>query len=285
MWAFPVTALYSTEPSSASGVPLIRALALTLLLAATAASAQPPAYDLVSTVKPSHVADNRLRISMDADAINISNASVRDLIGNTYGIRNTLIFGLPKWAESDRYDIRAKVLSDDPAFLAHMNRATRREIFSRLLAERFGVVVHDETRTLPIYELTRTGPGPQLIENPPPPPSDTPEPIKPGHNGRGNTSVRGTSLDATGVRIGDLCGTLARILDRSVIDKTGLTSFYDITLTWHDDHATPTDNGLPESSGPSLFTALQEQLGLKLIPSKGPVDVLVVDKATQPKED
>jgi uncharacterized protein (TIGR03435 family) len=86
------------------------------------------------------------------------------------------------------------------------------------------------------------------------------------------------------VRIGDLCSNLARILDRSVIDKTGLTSFYDITLNWSEDHAGPSD-GTESASGPSLFTALQEQLGLKLVSAKGPVDVLVVDKASQPNED
>ena len=86
-----------------------------------------------------------------------------------------------------------------------------------------------------------------------------------------------------GVRIGDLCANLGRILDRSVIDKTGLASVYDITLTWQDSPA-PAENGLQENSSPSLFTALQEQLGLKLTSAKGPVDVLVVDKATPPNE-
>lgn len=261
----------------------LAALTLTCILAMQNPQQQTsPAYDLVSSVKPSHPGDDHLRIRMDADAIYISNASVRDLLANTFGVRASLIFHLPKWAESDHFDIQAKVLSEDAEFLRHMTRTQRREVFTHLLADRFGIQVHRETRMLPIYELTRIGPGPGLTENPPPTPSSQPEAIKPGHNGRGNTSILRTSLDATGVRIGDLCGGLASLLDRNVVDKTGLTSFYDITLNWKDDQ---TNNGITEGTAPSLFTALQEQLGLKLNPAKGPVEVLIVDAATRPKED
>lgn len=247
-------------------------------------SPAPVQYDLVSTVKPNHSGESRLRIRMDSDAIYIENASVQDLLSNTYGMRGTLIFGLPKWATADHFDIRAKLLTEDPKFLQNITRAQRRAIFERLLSERFGVVTHRETRTLPVYELVQSGKGPQLTENPPPPPGAQPEAIKPGHNGRGNTSIMGTHLDATGVRIDDLCSNLARILDRSVIDKTGLTSFYDMTLNWSEDHAGPGE-GTEQASGPSLFTALQEQLGLKLVSAKGPVGVLIVDQASLPKED
>jgi len=270
---------------------MIRTLVSCVFFSAIAVLAQdvPPAiaagpqYDLVSTVKPSRAGDTHLRINMDADAIYIQNASLKDLLSNTYGKRGTLIFNLPKWAETDHFDIQAKVLSEDATFLQHMTRTQRRQVFERLLTERFGVVSHKETRISPIYELVKVGPGPQLVENPPPPPSAQPELVKPGRNGRGNTSVTGTSLEATGVRTGDLCANLAGILDRSVIDKTGLTSFYDVTLTWSDERSDPSESTGPEGQ-PSLFAAVQEQLGLKLIPGKGPVEVLVVDKASQPEE-
>lgn len=259
-----------------------------ILLIASTASAQSTqtaagAYDLISTVRPSAPSDDHLRIRMDKGVIYIEDASVRDLLNNVYGVRTTQIFNLPKWAESDHFDIRAKVLSDDPNFLSNIRGAQRREIFERLLRERFGLKSHLETRTMPVYELVRVGPGPQLVENPPPPAGTPPEPLKPSRNGRGNTSVAGTTLDATGVRIGDLCANLGRILDRNVVDKTGLTSFYDITLKWQDG-AGAVESGLQDGSSPSLFTALQEQLGLKLTNSKGPVDVLVVDKASRPEE-
>jgi uncharacterized protein (TIGR03435 family) len=269
---------------------MIRRLALCASLCAVAAAAQQappldtavPQYDLVSVVKPNRSLDAHLRIRMNFDAIDIQNATLRDLLTNTYGLRASLILNLPKWAENDHFDIQAKVLSDDPDFLQHISRPLRRKIFERLLFEEFGVVSHQETRIAPIYELVQAGHGPQLIENPPPPPSDTPDPIKPGRNGRGNTSLVGTNIDATGIRISDLCGTLGHVLDRDVIDKTGLAGFYDITLSWSDEHSDPAD-GDASMAAPSLFSALKEQLGLKLVPAKWPVDVLVVDKASPPK--
>ncbi|SEG25516.1 soil-associated protein, TIGR03435 family [Bryocella elongata] len=245
-----------------------------------------PQYDVVSTVRPSRAADTHLRIRMDSGTIFITDASLKDLLKNVYGMRDSQIVGLPKWAESEHFDIQAKVLADDPEFLKHMTGKLRREVFERVLRERFGAETHMETRVMAMYELQRVGGGPGvapgLVENPPPPrPADgsaaTPEPIKPGHNGRGNTSVMGTHLDATGIRISDLCGSLGRILDRSVVDKTGLASFYDVTLNW-------SDGSSENSDGPSLEAALQEQLGLKLVGTKGPVEVLVVDRAEKPKE-
>ncbi len=130
---------------------------------------------------------------------------------------------------------------------------------------------------MPVYELVRVGDGKDLVENPPPPAGAAPEVIKAGRNGRGNTSVLPGHLDATGVKIADLGANLARVLDRSVVDKTGLTGFYDITLNWSDERSDAA------SDAPSIFAALQEQLGLKLVAAKGPVTVLVVDQATEPK--
>lgn len=261
---------------------------LPAIVLASAQSAQPAVatYDLVSTVRPNISQENHLRIRMDSDAIYIEDATVRDLLANTYGVRETLIFNLPKWAESEHFDIRAKVLTEDAEFLRHMTRAQRREIFERILSERFGIKSHHETRTLSVYELMRVGSkqGIGLVEDLPPVAGSTPETLRPGHNGRGNTSLIGTTLDATGVRIGDLCANLGRVLDRNVVDKTGLTSFYDITLTWKDDLSEQADNGLQDGGEPSLFAALQEQLGLKLVNAKGAVEVLIVDAAEPPKE-
>ena len=266
---------------------MIRSVAVCFFLCTSVAIAQQTQqndtpYDLVSIVKPNRSVDSPLRIRMDVDAIYIQGATLRDLLANTYGLRSTLILDLPKWAENDHFDVQAKVLSDDPGFLKHMSGGLRRKIFQRLPAEEFGVVSHKETRIAPVYELVQAGHGPQLVENPPPPPSSAPEPVRPGRNGRGNTSLLGTHIDSTGVRIADLCGTLGRVLDRDVVDKTGLASFYDITLDWSDEHADPaaTDGS---NTGPSLFSALKEQLGLKLVPAKGPIAVLVVDKASPPK--
>jgi uncharacterized protein (TIGR03435 family) len=262
-----------------------RGLAFGLVCVAMTAVAQSApqgsagAYDLVASVKPNKAVDGHLRIRMDAAEIFIEDASVKDLLSNVYGTRGSLILNVPKWAENERFDIRAKVLADDPAFFAHVTRAQRKEVFERLLRERFGVATHTETREMPVYELVRVGEGKGLVENPPPPAGAEPEPIKPGRSGRGNTSVLPGHLDATGVKIADLCANLARVLDRSVVDKTGLAGFYDIELNWNDERTDAV------SDAPSLFAALPEQVGLKLVAAKGPVTVLVVDQASLPKQD
>src|ERR1700761_287946 len=110
---------------------MIRRFALCASLCAVAATAQQaprldtavPQYDLVSIVKPNRSVDSRIRIRMNVDAIDIQNATLKDLLTNTYGLRVSLILNLPKWAENDHFDIQAKVLSDDPGFLQHMSRA------------------------------------------------------------------------------------------------------------------------------------------------------------------
>src|SRR5580698_2903897 len=119
-----------------------------LLLSAAIAQSPPPApiaqtpYELVSAVKPNHTSDARLRIRMDDGAIYIENASLKDLLSNTYGMRGSLILDLPRWAEADHFDIKAKVLSDDSHYLQHMTLVQRRMIFQQLLAERFGLRAH-----------------------------------------------------------------------------------------------------------------------------------------------
>ncbi|MES2391237.1 MAG: DUF3738 domain-containing protein, partial [Acidobacteriota bacterium] len=90
-------------------------------------------YDLVASVKPNRAVDAHLRIRMDAAEIFIEGASLKDLLSNVYGMRGSLVFNVPKWGEQDRFDIRAKVLADDPNLLTHMTRAQRREVFERLL--------------------------------------------------------------------------------------------------------------------------------------------------------
>lgn len=269
----------------------MRLSALLFLFALPIAAQQPapdtarptPAYDLVSAVKPNKSGSQRVRIRMDKNEMEAQNVTLALMLSNVYGMRESLIFGLPGWAKSERYDIEAKLLTDDAQFLNHMTRADRREAYLRLLSERFGVKAHLETRIMPVFELTVISSGIKFPENPPPAPGTSAVPPAPGKNGRGNTSVNGTQLSATGVSIGDLCATLSRILDRTVVDKTELKSQYDLELKWSDDR-TPSDNGSEESTAPSLFTALQEQLGLKLVSAKGPVSVVVVDQVTPPTE-
>ena len=154
-------------------------------------------------------------------------------------------------------------------------------MFQQLLAERFKLAVHWETRELPVYAMVVAKKGPRL------------DPTKEldGHSG---TSSNNGELTARGVTLAQMADVLtqelSRELGRVVIDKTGIQGRYDCALKWRPDTGEArrndgTDGSVaPTDSGPSIFTAIQEQLGLKLESTKGPVQVLVIDRVEMPSE-
>jgi uncharacterized protein (TIGR03435 family) len=178
------------------------------------------------------------------------------------------------------FDIQAKI---DPAVYEKMKTLSRdqfhqqfEQMIRQLLADRFKLAVHPETRQLPVYALVVAQNGPKL------------QPAKDPDAGTSLSSRRG-QLTAKGVSSAQLAEKFTRSLSdelgRIVIDKTGLTGRYDLTLKWTPDIGpAPLLNGEPDTSAPSIFTAIQEQLGLKFESTKGPVPVLVVDHAELPSE-
>lgn len=138
-----------------------------------------------------------------------------------------------------------------------------------VLADRFHLKLHTEIKQLPVYNLVVAAGGSRLKPNQSPTDS--------------NWTVGDTEINATAVQIPNLVNMLSDTLDRNVIDQTRLTGTYDIHLHWTPDHALDSDNGKP-AQDPPLLTALKEQLGLKLVPAKGPVETLVVDHVEQPSE-
>jgi uncharacterized protein (TIGR03435 family) len=165
-----------------------------------------------------------------------------------------------------------------------------------LLADRFKLSIHRETKELPVYALVAAKNGPKLQEAK----ADAtyPNGIK-GPDGvarGGMMRIGGGEVTGQGLPIANLTRMLSQQLGRTVIDKTGLTGKYDFTLQWTPDEsqgpmfkgadgAPPGGNPAPpESSGPSLFTAIQEQLGLKLESQKGPVEIIVIDHVEKPSQ-
>jgi len=167
-----------------------------------------------------------------------------------------------------------------------------------LLGNRFHLTLHRETRQLPVYELTIGKGGAKLQSSKEgsctpysvdsPPPASLPGGPRPSFCGFHTTP--GDSLDGKGITMATLAATLSRTyvspLGRNVIDHTGLTGAYDVNLKWAIDSlsapAGPNTTPLSDVTGPSIFTALQEQLGLKLESAKGPVEVLVIDHIERP---
>jgi len=232
-----------------------------------------PAFEVV-VIKPNHTLSRHMSVDMNEDSLRAENVSLKVLLVNAYGIREGLMFGLPGWAESSRFDVTAKVADSDLNAFRNLSREQRQAMFAALLADRFLLKTHIEIKTLPVYELVVAKGGPKLKPSKIP----SPDPNGPDPLGLGNLDVHGTDITAAGITLSDLAMNLSFPLDRTVINKTGLTGRYDFELRWT---AEGVNNGETDAP-PDLFTAIQEQLGLKFQAAKGPVQTLVVDHVEQP---
>ena len=200
-----------------------------------------------------------------------TNVPVKLMILLMYHLNNRQVSGGPAWLNTDLYDIEAK--ADGPHNVDDLHT-----MFQNLLADRFNLKFHKETRVLPAYELVVDKSGPKLTENPSPESFDIP--IRP--TGRGK-------LEATHCSMSYFAWNLSLRLDQPVLDQTGLGKFYDFKLEWTPEPPPGAgfaggDANPPPASGPDLFTALREELGLKLESHKGPVEIMVIDHIEKPSE-
>jgi uncharacterized protein (TIGR03435 family) len=249
---------------------------------ASDANVKLPDFDVVS-VRENKGDSHMMRWMYTPDGINITNLSVKNLVASAYNIRQYLISGGPSWVDSTAFDVQAKVADADVALFKKLPPTQRGLMLRKLLIERFHLAAHIETKTLPVYDLVVASGGPKFKAAAPDPPlssdadpSDKPKPRGMITMGRGMTKMDDVPITA-------LTNQLGYALDRPVIDKTGLTGKYDLSLKWRPDNQPPSDKGSDDEL-PGLFTALQEQLGLKLEPSKGPVDTLIIDHVEMPTE-
>jgi uncharacterized protein (TIGR03435 family) len=188
------------------------------------------------------------------------------------------IVGAPEWVRTDRFDIQAKVAESDlPEWgkliqdQSERSQEFRLVAMQILMADRFALKVHRETRQGSVYALVIAKSGLKLKDAEP---DDAPSLTM---RRSGHVSVRAAQIAA-------IVPFITQIIGRPVVDETGLTSKYDFTLDWTPDQvASPAGvSAESEASGPSIFTAIQEQLGLKLESQKGPVEVLVIDHIEKP---
>lgn len=234
----------------------------------------------VATIKPNKSGVPGAHVGTDGPRrFSSENASLQFLVQWAWSVREFQIVGGPKWFSSDRFDIQA-VAESDATF------EQSRLMLRTLLEDRFQLKVHREKREQPVYILTQSKNGTKIQPLPPGgcveldaktrPPAEGATPAKLcGSAGWGPSQVKGT-----GLTMANLATYLSDALERPVVDQTGLAGFYDIELTW-----TPDDSVAAAADlGPSIFTAIQEQLGLRLDASRAPAEVLVVDSAQQPPE-
>jgi uncharacterized protein (TIGR03435 family) len=239
------------------GVPRIMILWIGLLVVAAQAScfaAQASSFE-VASVKPVNppAGPHVVSLIINHGKLNIEAAELRQIIGLAYAVQRVRVLGGPRWADSDQFDIAAKAESAD---------ATRDEIrgmLQTLLAERFNLVVHRETKEIPAYSLVPAKSGPKLK-------SAAPDRKSGMANTAGPNGERQTVFESSPLRI--LVNMLANYLGSPVVDKTGLDGLYDYTFAWPDAQS-------------SVFASV-DQLGLKLEAKKDLVEVLVVDRAEHP---
>ena len=256
-------------------------VAVLFVLSVTGLGQQPaPAFDVVS-IKRNASSELGMRPRQEPGREIFENISIDYLIRQAFSVNYQRLLNVPDWAKNDRYDILATYAATNPA--GPMRRDLVRQMIQRLLEERFALRAHRETRQLPVYALerldaTKLGPGlrPSTVDC-----------SKRDQNGRSPCSTRIAPglIDATGAAWGFLPTNIG-ITDRPVIDKTGLSGPVDVKLEWNATTISgSSDPGLPAASDKvSIFTALQEQLGLRLRTTTESLEVVVVDQIERPTE-
>ncbi len=227
-------------------------------------------YDIVS-VKINKSGSGNMSVDTGEATYTAKNASIKTLLSTAYGIKEDLIYGVSGPVSSARFDLEAKIVNPDLDELKQLTPEQQQSRLRPVLANRFQLRAHTEARTLPVYELILAKGGPKFKLTSP---TDSP-----GH-GEAMTIDNGV-LNAHGISLASLAYTLSYQLHRTILDKTGLKGIYDLSLTWTPDSGS---DASPETSAASIFTALQEQLGLKLQSGRGPVAVLVIDHIELPSE-
>jgi uncharacterized protein (TIGR03435 family) len=203
--------------------------------------------------------------------------SLLKMIGEAYGVYDDkLITGGPPWIDRDKFDLEAKIDAAELDEARHLTFRDRADMLQALLAERFRLKVHREKKQFPVYDLVVTKSGSKLQEA-------RPEDTSQGISGAACLFRRSRLgyVQVQGCLPEDLETPLRFATGRTVIDKTGITTRSNFELRWTP-FGTPADS--PEALAPSIFTAVQEQLGLRLVPSTARLSILVIDSAERPTE-
>jgi uncharacterized protein (TIGR03435 family) len=257
------------------------------------------AFDVVSIRPVAETHNGRLINEPNGDGITSENGTLNDIIrwdfDLTNGWKEDQFQGLPKGFTTDNYDIRAKVSDSQVAAWQRLDDTARRLVFRKILFERFRLACHFIYEDRPAYNLIVVKGGPKIAQS-------KPEDLKqfdgkpylmPGIFGvklYGLAGLSGTRWGFPELSMKLFANNfLSRQSGRTVIDRTGLPGVYTFTLNFVGIYAkasTPTDDGSASepAAAPSLFTALPEQLGLKLESTKGPVPILVIDHIERPSE-
>ena len=222
----------------------------------------------VASVKPSNSGPQGVWNEGSHERVRMLNMTLKSIVAEAYGIKDHDVFG-PAWIESERFEIIAKI-SPEVAKLPEEQRWKQILTMTQaLLADRFKLEVHRETREMPVYALISAKSGLKLGL------------IGPASNDWVRARIGRGTLEAKEMPVAQLMSILGGIVGREVVDESGIRGVFDIKLDWAPDDVTANpSSGVADK--PSIFTALQEQAGLKLESRKVPMEVVVVDRAERP---
>ncbi len=270
LWFLAATLCLPPSSMGVRSTPISRstveaAFAASRLPQAAKTDAQHPHFDVVS-IRPSNPDEHGFSIRPQVDRFAVTGADLVFLVSFAYDLHEFQVVNAVDWEKSKRYDIVGKMddldasdlNGDQSAKTSEQKQVLLRERVKALLAERFKLRVHTDTRLLPTYDLFVESKGAKLQASK----ENTGYTFGPGR------------LTCSAFSMSNFADYLSSDLDRVVVDKTGITGEYQFSLKWSPDETS-------DSTLPGLFTALKEQLGLKLEPSKDPVPVVVIDSAEQ----
>jgi bla regulator protein blaR1 len=254
----------------------------------------------VASIKPNNPKGDHFMFGggWSRDGFTSFGTTLHELVKAAYGVQDSQVTGGPGWVNSDRYNVKAKMSSSVADYLQKLSpdqrEIAREHMLQVLLADRFHMVIHHETMELPVYALVKAKDGPKLREANPANTYSTGFKAPDGSPaGSSEMEFGGGQLMGQGVPISVLVSELSQqseLAGRALEDRTGLTAMYDFTLQWTPQAsisrgAPQSDNGFePDASGASLFTALRDQLGLRVESTKGTVDTIAIDRVEQVSE-
>jgi uncharacterized protein (TIGR03435 family) len=277
--------LLGAVATAAIALPVVFGLAHTTQLFAQTqvedAQANLPALEVVS-ITPNKSDNSRSGFLLSKAGFSLTNVPVQMLLQEAFNVNDERIIGSPNWARSDRFDVEAKVAEADLPKLDSLSPDQRTKMLLPLLQDRLNLKYHHETREMSVYVLTTAKGGLKIKQSA----------VQTGER-HGGVRMNGSGdFEGMNISIGLFVHVLSEQpeLGHTILDKTGLTGNYDFHLQWTPLQPNPTgsDNGASagapasDANKPGLFTALQEELGLKLEPQKGPVDVIVIDHIDMP---
>jgi uncharacterized protein (TIGR03435 family) len=217
------------------------------------------------TVKPSDPNEEGQTIRMRGRHLILQRQTLESIVAFGYGLQKTQVADAPPWIRAESFDVDGVPDVDGQPSLQQFKSMVR-----KLLVDRFGLKAHPEQREMPVLALRLAKDGPRLKVS-------TSGIVNNQQQVRGGEGFR--TLTFTSTSIPDLAAMMLEYVDRPLVDQTGLKERYDFNLKYtYDETRAPTDGSAP----PSLFTAIQEQLGLKLEPTKAPAEVLVIDHIERP---